>query len=88
MTEEPGKKRRRLIGMGFVIAFMLSTATIILTGLNVRAPGTAGTHDAAEPQPSNPALPGAAPHDANSADADPAGADLAGADLQGTDLQD
>jgi hypothetical protein len=40
MTEDTGKKRRRLIGIGFVLAFLLSTATIIYTGLNVRAPGS------------------------------------------------
>jgi hypothetical protein len=41
MNHDPGRKRRRLIGMGFVLAFALSTGTIIYTGLNVRAPGTA-----------------------------------------------
>jgi hypothetical protein len=47
MAYEPGKKRRRLIGMGFVLAFVLSTATIIYTGLNVRAPGSARTESSA-----------------------------------------
>jgi hypothetical protein len=41
MNQDQGRKRRRLIGIGFVLAFLLSTATIIYTGLNVRAPGTA-----------------------------------------------
>ena len=41
MSIESDRKRRRLIGIGFVLAFALSTATLIYTGLNVRAPGSA-----------------------------------------------
>lgn len=41
MSNDPLRQRRRLIGIGFVLAFALSTATLIYTGLNVRAPGTA-----------------------------------------------
>jgi hypothetical protein len=52
MTEEHGRKRRRLIGIGFITAFLLSTATIIYTGLNVRAPGS---HRAQESSPALPA---------------------------------
>ena len=48
MTQQQGNRRRRLIGMGFVIAFVLSTATIIYTGLNVRAPGSHRTQEPAE----------------------------------------
>lgn len=48
MTQQQSSRRRRLIGMGFVIAFVLSTATIIYTGLNVRAPGSHRTQQPAE----------------------------------------
>ncbi len=40
MTQDQGRQRRRAIGIGFITAFVLSTATIIYTGLNVRAPGS------------------------------------------------
>lgn len=48
MSNDPQRGRRRLIGIGFVLAFALSTATLIYTGLKVRAPGTAQT--AAQPR--------------------------------------
>ena len=57
MDENQARKRRRLIGVGFVLAFALSTATIIYTGLNVRAPGS--TREA-ETTASEPVLPAAA----------------------------
>ena len=66
MTQDPGKRRRRLIGMGFVLAFALSTATIIYTGLSVRAPGTAGNRSAASSAADEPAhaqAPESAPED-------------------------
>lgn len=52
MSQESDDRRRRLIGMGFVLAFLLSTATIIYTGLNVRAPGSHRTENA-QPQQEN-----------------------------------
>ena len=36
-TNKP-QKSPRIVAMGFVFAFALSTATLILTGLNVKAP--------------------------------------------------
>ncbi len=39
--------------MGFVIAFALSTATIIYTGLNVRAPGALRTEQEAAQAPAD-----------------------------------
>ena len=51
MTKGREKQRRRLIGIGFVLAFVLSTATIIYTGLNVRAPGSAREGAVGQPQP-------------------------------------
>jgi hypothetical protein len=51
MNADPGKKRRRLIGIGFLLAFALSTATIIYTGLNVRAPRSAARTAPEQPVP-------------------------------------
>ncbi|MGD2168405.1 MAG: hypothetical protein PVF63_09870 [Gammaproteobacteria bacterium] len=56
MTQEPGRQRRRLIGIGFVIAFVLSTATIIYTGLNVRAPRSHRADDSATEAAGNEAM--------------------------------
>lgn len=60
MDENQARKRRRLIGVGFVLAFALSTATIIYTGLNVRAPGSAREAGASVAEPAPPAVDSAA----------------------------
>ncbi len=69
MNADPGKKRRRLIGIGFVLAFALSTATIIYTGLNVRAPRRAAPAETEQPVPQSlPEKTGETPQAASSED--------------------
>lgn len=71
MNADPGKKRRRLIGIGFVLAFALSTATIIYTGLNVRAPRSAARTAPEQPVPESlPEKTGETPQAASSEDAE------------------
>jgi hypothetical protein len=64
MTQDQGRKRRRLIGIGFITAFILSTLTIIYTGLNVRAPGSHRTQETSSEQ----AMPAEDPEAAELAD--------------------
>jgi len=71
MNSDSDRKRRRLIGIGFVLAFALSTATIIYTGLKVRAPARSGpAREAPEMQAPSAQQPEPAPG-AEDSDEDP-----------------